>query len=434
MPRGCSCLRRPSRFFQRIRQIRSGSQSSNNATLTSELVGTTISATKHEDTTKKLLVSISDANEQDEETSNGASVSVNSGRSVIGKMSTRVRTRTRILKEKLMTGTTGSGTDVDGSSAIDNNGNNSKRRRLFLDRIALISEKLLRSDNASIVDEEGSDDDITAQSDLTFPNRQIHVVTTAALPWMTGTALNPLLRAAYLCKMTKRINGIANVSESNGDGDCDTAEFNNADVEIDASNEVEELASGLPSTSKKPRQYVTLVIPWLELEQDRRELYGSQHAFESQAEQEQYIRDWMRQQEDLYEEADPETGIRILFYPARYHSGLRSIFAMGDICSVIPDEEADIAVLEEAEHVRIVNSTGRLFQVEFWRISAMCKPFLTLVFMCFFAPYSSSTGIELQEMDGQRNLSLWLVSCIQTTKNMPLVIILAYGLLRRSVL
>ena len=301
------------------------------------------SPTQHQDNTNNAPVSVSESNEDEEETPTGASVIVGTGSSVLGEMSTKVRTQTRILKEKLLTASTTE------SGAEGENGNGSKRRRLFLDRIALISEKLLRSDNASIVDEEGSDEDITAQSDLTLPNRQIHIVTTAALPWMTGTSLNPLLRAAYMCKMTKRINGID--AESSMDGICEAGVFNNTDVTIGASANAGDATSTDVATPKKPRQYVTLVVPWLELEQDRRELYGSQHVFENQAEQETYIRDWMRQQEDLYEEADPETGIRILFYPARYHSGLRSIFAMGDICSLIPEEEADIAVLEEAEHV-----------------------------------------------------------------------------------
>ena len=60
--------------------------------------------------------------------------------------------------------------------------------------------------------------------------------------------------------------------------------------------------------------------------------------------------------------ADPDSGLKIIFYPARYHSGLKSIFAMGDICSLIRNQTHDLAgavcILEEPEHLNWYRAPG----------------------------------------------------------------------------
>ena len=143
------------------------------------------------------------------------------------------------------------------------------------------------------------DDEVTYDSDLTRPDRKFFIVTTASLPWMTGTAINPLLRAAHLKKL-------------------------------------------MPKGTE-----VTLVIPWLELEDDRKKVYGTKYNFTNPSDQEAHVRAWLRYKANLSEEAD---SLRILWYPGRYHGIFMSIFSTHDVCSLIPDEDADVCVLEEPEH------------------------------------------------------------------------------------
>lgn len=195
----------------------------------------------------------------------------------------------------------------------------------FLDRVALVTSSLLRKESSEATLETGHGtqdwDAITPQSDLTLPGRHFHIVTTAALPWFTGTAVNPLLRAAYLHEKTRQLNTPAN-----------------------------------HSTNAVSESWVTLVIPWLELVEDQEEVYG--RVFRVPQEQETYIREWLRLEAGLPDAACPQSGLRMLFYPARYHSGLGSVFAMGDIMEHMDPARMDVCILEEPEHCNWYRAPG----------------------------------------------------------------------------
>ena len=136
---------------------------------------------------------------------------------------------------------------------------------------------------------------------LRDPGRSVAIVTTAALPWMTGTAVNPLLRAAYLARR------------------------------------------GLHD--------VTLVIPWLAPAEQK--LIHPSVIFETPEEQGAYVRRWVK------ERCGFEPAMKLDFYPGRYATDKYSIIPVGDVSEYITDKKHDVAVLEEPEHLNWYHSGSR---------------------------------------------------------------------------
>lgn len=104
------------------------------------------------------------------------------------------------------------------------------------------------------------------RDDLLAPGRRLAVVSTAAPPWMTGTAVNPTLRAAFLAK------------------------------ELGCKRDDDEKEASPPpasssSSSRPPR--VTLVVPWLN-KTDQGSLFPEGLLFDSPWEQEVCLRSWVR--------------------------------------------------------------------------------------------------------------------------------------------
>jgi len=119
-------------------------------------------------------------------------------------------------------------------------------------------------------------------------------VTTAALPWMTGTSINPLLRAANLAR---------------------------AGYEV------------------------TLYMPWLPDPADQQALFPPELRFKRPREQAQYVRWWLANRANV-----PDTGkLELRWFPAEYKEFLGCILQRGDILDAIG--ERDVVVLEEPEHI-----------------------------------------------------------------------------------
>lgn len=183
-----------------------------------------------------------------------------------------------------------------------------KRKYLLSHSLSVEEAPLLEHQNgsdcldfriASVLQSTGHHSDTGYSNDLVNDDiadnkRHVAIVTTASLPWMTGTAVNPLFRAAYLAKLGK--------------------------------------------------QEVTLVVPWL-CKTDQELVYPNSLSFSSPEEQEAYIRSW------LEERVGFKTDFKISFYPGKFSKERRSIIPAGDTTQFIPSRRADIAILEEPEHL-----------------------------------------------------------------------------------
>mmetsp|Transcript_38458 Transcript_38458/g.95657 ORF Transcript_38458/g.95657 Transcript_38458/m.95657 type:complete len:597 (+) Transcript_38458:20-1810(+) len=119
------------------------------------------------------------------------------------------------------------------------------------------------------------------------------IFTTASLPWKTGTAINPLLRAAYLASAGFR---------------------------------------------------VTLCLPWLH-PAEQAIVYPNGIVFETPAEQEAFVRNWLLKHDG---EHPP---FEISFYPARYDLDRGSILPLGDTSRWTSASAGDLCILEEPEHL-----------------------------------------------------------------------------------
>ena len=118
------------------------------------------------------------------------------------------------------------------------------------------------------------------RDDLLAPGRRLAVVSTAAPPWMTGTAVNPTLRAAFLAEAL----GCKREGEGGEAGERGGAEGQGPSRPPPCSS------SPPFSPSRPPR--VTLVVPWLN-KTDQASLFPEGLLFDSPREQEKALRDWV---------------------------------------------------------------------------------------------------------------------------------------------
>lgn len=194
------------------------------------------------------------------------------------------------------------------------------------------------------------EDEILPHTDIADKSKNIWIVTTASLPWMTGTAVNPLLRAAYLSTGRKAAGGS-----------------------------------------------VTLMLPWVERDEDQKRIYGKEKMFESPEGQEKFVRTWLRDTANM-KEASEELEIR--WYTAWQEVLENSLYSMGDIIGLIPEEHCDICVLEEPEHLNWYRAPGENWTSKF-------KHVVGIVHTNYFI-YATEQPAAFIRAPGMKLLASWM--------------------------
>ncbi|KAF2289616.1 hypothetical protein GH714_037539 [Hevea brasiliensis] len=96
--------------------------------------------------------------------------------------------------------------------------------------------------------------------------------------------------------------------------------------------------------TRRPARFREFWGEWKE-EEDQELVYPNNLTFNSAEEQENYIRNWL--EDRIGFKAD----FKISFYPGKFSKERRSIIPAGDTSQFIPSKDADIAILEEPEHL-----------------------------------------------------------------------------------
>ncbi len=194
------------------------------------------------------------------------------------------------------------------------------------------------------------EDEILPHTNIGDKSKNIWIVTTASLPWMTGTAVNPLLRAAYLSTGRKAAGGS-----------------------------------------------ITLMLPWVERDEDQKRIYGKEKMFESPQDQEQFVRTWLRDTANMKEASED---LKIEWYTAWQEVLENSLYSMGDLIGLIPEDECDICVLEEPEHLNWYRGPGENWTSKF-------KHVVGIVHTNYFV-YATEQPAAFIRAPGMKLLASWM--------------------------